>query len=378
MICLGKIIYSDKNVYGTFTLYEDHMEFKYKALGMGKAREYDFRYEEIVNFDFISSGTILYKFLHLVVNDGKEYDFYISKKVTDEWTNHLNELLKKESNSNKIETVKTSKQETVKTSKQEDERLNNDDNKNNKYDVNLFLPKGQCEATLIIGDTDLKVESSNEILFIPYTSIISLQKTSAGDIKVIANNNYSFVIRCDNSERLYNDLQEIKESVSHDISSKIKIEDVFGNDMIKAQVNQNKVKIIAVIAIVVAIFLMFRSCGGGGSDAASTISWDIRQQDMALGYGTKYSIGELLSTSCVEDEEDGKGRYIVRCEVSYYPKRNNGAIATDSKMNETIYAVFLRTGKDDFSRLYTSNANDSFKQHVCWGQDASKGVVCID
>ena len=374
---MGKIIYSDKNVYGTFTLYEDHMEFKYKALGMGKARDYDFRYEDIVHFNFISSGTIPYKFLHLIVNDGKEYDFYISKKVTDEWTNHLNELLKKESNSNKIETVKTSKQETIKTSKQEDERLNNNDNKNNKYDVNLFLPKGQCKATLIIGDTDLKIESSNEILFIPYTSIISLQKTSAGDIKVIANNNYSFVIRCDNIERLYNDLQDIKESVSHDISSKIKIEDVFGNDLIKAQGNQNKVKIIAVIAVVVAIVLMFRSCGGG-SDVASTISWDIQQQDMALGYGTKYNIGELLSTSCVEDEEDGNGRYIIRCQVSYYPKRNNGTIATDSKMNETIYAVYLKKTNKEFLRLYTSNVTDSFKENVCWGQAASKGISCFD
>ena len=121
---------------------------------------------------------------------------------------------------------------------------------------------------------------------------------------------------------------------------------------------------------------MFKSCGNNASSPASTIQWDIREMNAKLGYGTRYTIGEVISSSCHEEENDGNGRYIIRCNVEYYPKRNNGAIATDSKMNETIYAVFLRKDSDTFSRRYTSVITDSFKTKTCWGKAKSEGLFC--
>lgn len=102
---MKEIVYEDSNIYGKFVLYKDHLEFNYKALGMGKAEEYNIKYKEIKSFEFINSGTIPYKFLHIELISGETFNFYIKKKMVEEWEQHLNSLLnkKKQNTSSKEE-----------------------------------------------------------------------------------------------------------------------------------------------------------------------------------------------------------------------------------------------------------------------------------
>ncbi len=284
---MKEIVYEDSNIYGKFVLYRDYMKFDYKALGMGKAKEYIIKYNEVKSFEFTNSGTIPYKFLHIELISGENFNFYIKKKMVEEWEEHLNSLLSKN---------------------------------------NLSEPLKK------------KVRKSS------------------------------------NDEKESDDLMILKDNKKPDNVSEP--QEVITNVPTKGQNNSNMTKVIIFIAIIIGMVIIINSCVNSADSPASTITWDIRQMDATLGYGTKYEIGEIINVSCKEEENDSQGRYIVRCNLEYYPKRNSGAIATDSKMHETIYAVMLRKDKEHFSRLYTSSITDSFKAKVCWGKDKSEGITC--
>ncbi len=246
-----------------------------------------------------------------------------------------------------------------------------------KYNGTVFLPRGQTNCDVTLNKDNLTIESGSEILIIPYNSIIRLELTDNNDIKILSNNNNNFVIRCKNIDVLYRELKKSKSNSTYESSSNVKVQDVFGNDVIKVNTqNGSGVKILVIISIIIGIIFMFKSCVNSSDSPANTIQWDIRDMGAKLGYGTRYTIGEVISASCHEEENDGNGRYIIRCNVQYYPKRNNGAIATDSKMDETIYAVFLRKDNNNFSRRYTSIITDSFKTKTCWGKAKSEGLFC--
>ena len=135
---------------------------------------------------------------------------------------------------------------------------------------------------------------------------------------------------------------------------------------------------IGVICLTIFIIYGFSlSCSNMGKDPVSTIQWDIRKVNAsAWGYSTRYAIGEVESVSCNVQENDGNGRYILKCSVTYYPKNGFGATLTTSKMTETIYAIFMRNTQDNFSRLYTSSITSNFKTQHCWGKDKSRGLFC--
>lgn len=135
-------------------------------------------------------------------------------------------------------------------------------------------------------------------------------------------------------------------------------------------------KIGGIGLILLIIVYLTWSCSNMGKDPVSTIQWDIRKLNSVLGYGTKYVIGEVERVSCSEQENDGKGRYVIRCSITYYPKTASGATLTISKMTENIYAIFMRNSSDNFSRVYTSFVSNSFKNKHCWGMDKSKGLFC--
>lgn len=270
--------------------------------------------------------------------------------------------------------VSSNKDNTV-ISKTKENGISITNNPNNKYNITIFLPNGKAECDLSIRDDRIAIEQSSEILFIPYTSIIKLELTDNDDIKIYSNFNNNFIIRCNNNRELYDKLKKMKDKVKYESNAKIVVQDMFGKDILKEQ-NTKKITKYAIITSIVVVLVILFGNRVNTDDPASTVASDIRKGNATLGYGTKYVIGEVISASCSEEENDGNGRYIIKCSVRYYPKRNNGSIATDSMMNETIYAIYLRNSKDNYSRLYTSNASETFKTKTCWGEDKSKGIVC--
>ena len=133
----------------------------------------------------------------------------------------------------------------------------------------------------------------------------------------------------------------------------------------------NPVWIYVIIGAIIFFVFLIDSSGPAG-----TIASDIRGGNAYYGYATRYEIGQVEKVSCSEKEKDGEGRFIIKCNVTYYPKRVNGTIAMDSKSSETIYAVYLKQEGKKFLRYYTSYADSSFKSKVCWGKAASAGIQC--
>ncbi len=252
-------------------------------------------------------------------------------------------------------------------------------NKNSKsYKAIVFLPNGQGECTLSLNSKNIVIDDEVNTLRIPISSIIRIILEDNNNIKVLSNNNKNIVIKSNKYKEIYDELKSIKKNIKHDTNATITIKDAFGNDLVRSENKQNKtsgIKLIVIVFVIIGLISLFISWVNG-DNPKGTIEWDIRQNQSILGYGTKYEVGEVTSVNCREQDSDGKGRYILKCDISYYPKRKNGTTAMDSKMNETIYAIYMRSDKDNFSRFYTSYVTDSFKQKSCWGLDKSKGITC--
>ena len=259
----------------------------------------------------------------------------------------------------------------------EEEKI--ESNKNSKsYKAIVFLPNGQGECTLSLNSKNIVIDDGVNTLRIPVSSIIRIILEDNNNIKVLSNNNKNIVIKSNKYKEIYNELKSIKKNTKHDTNATITIKDAFGNDLVQSENKQNKssgIKLIVIVFVIIGLISLFISWING-DNPKGTIEWDIRQNQSILGYGTKYEVGEVTSVNCREQDNDGKGRYILKCDISYYPKRKNGTTAMDSKMNETIYAIYMRSDKDNFSRFYTSYVTDSFKQKSCWGLDKSKGITC--
>lgn len=185
---------------------------------------------------------------------------------------------------------------------------------------------------------------------------------------------------------LENDDDTKKETKGNNMKGKSsktnKIEDKnSGNESVKTtntpkKASYDKSGLLIILIIVIVSVIFYFVIMNISNSPTSVIESDIRKLKASLGYSTTYTIGEVERVSCSEEENDGNGRYIIRCNVTYYPKRNNGTIAQDSKMQETIYAAYIKENGDNYSRLYTKNVNNYFKTKVCWGKDKSAGLIC--
>lgn len=312
-------------------------------------------YTNIEDYKYTENNELIF---HLL----KSNDIVIKCKLNEELRAKLDEIVSQPMAQEHDKSISVKNTEKTATAK--------------RYNGVVFLPRGQANCDITLKNENITIESGSEILIIPYNSIIRLELTDNEDIKICSNNNNNFVIRCEDGDVLYKELKKSKSNSTYESSSNIKVQDVFGNDILKANNNKNIIKLVLGVAVIVVPIMMFISWINKGNSPADTIAWDVRQMDNVLGYGTRYVIGDLIGVTCNEEEDDGQGRYIVKCNVQYYPKRNNGAIATDSKMNDTIYAVFLRESDKVFYRKYNSAMNDTFKQKSCWGEDKSKGLFC--
>lgn len=76
----NNIIFIENNLYGKYVLYDDHMECAYRTFGFGSFKEYYVKYDDIIGFDMLFSGTIPYKYFHIEVKNGPILDFYTRSK----------------------------------------------------------------------------------------------------------------------------------------------------------------------------------------------------------------------------------------------------------------------------------------------------------
>lgn len=284
---MSKIIYSDKNSYGVFNLYEDHMEFSYKALGMGNAKDYYFDYEDIVKFEFISSGTMLYKFLHLILKDGKEYDFYISKKVTDEWSTHLNKLL-----NNKKDDTNTERTKEKKSKSYNVEVIHY----NGKYSIPL-------ETRLYLEPTAIRLDRKTEVINIPYNAILNLAEDH-NKIIIMCNHGKKYVItETDYVDEIMKCIQDSMDEVDYDKNAAIEVADALGNVTYNSKKSNRKIT-IAICVIVAICLICFTSCTITSSNQETKAKECIAKiyPEDADQYSCKYShIGKLVNC------EDGTG-----------------------------------------------------------------------
>ena len=77
-------------------------------------------------------------------------------------------------------------------------------------------------------------------------------------------------------------------------------------------------------------------------------------------------------------ENDGKGRYLVQCDVIYNPTTGSSYSTDVTKENTvTVMAVFINNGNGTFSKKYERKAyTDLLKTNSCWGKDKSYGLKC--
>ena len=314
-------------------------------------------YEDIENITY-NNNTLK------ISENGNEHVIYCSEEVYN--------AIKSRCDYNDIDFEESMQAETVLESEKENiEKLK-------KYKALVLLPDGQSECNLSFTTKDLVIDDGIDTLRIPISAIIRVILEDNNNIKVLSNGNKNIIIKSDKYKEIHSELKKLKVKIPHNNSSSITVKDAFGNDLMQIENTKRKsssLKILFImIAIIGAISLFISRINR--DNPASTIAWDIKQNQSILGYGTRYDVGEVESAVCEEQDSDGNGRYIIRCNIVYYPKRRNGTTAMDSKMNETIYAVYMRNSKDNFSRYYTSFISDSFKQNSCWGMDKAEGITC--
>ena len=144
---------------------------------------------------------------------------------------------------------------------------------------------------------------------------------------------------------------------------------------------------IAIGLLIGIIYGAITSSGGGGSDsseAVRNISSDLKSNPTQLSNIiftlSDFQIngsGKVLKTDCKIIESDGKGRYLVQCDVRYNPKDRNNNTDVTKENTVTVMAVFINNGNGTFSKKYERKAyTSSLKTSSCWGKDKSYGLKC--
>ena len=96
------------------------------------------------------------------------------------------------------------------------------------------------------------------------------------------------------------------------------------------------------ISVILLIIFSTTACSSQ-SDYAFNIELNLKKNgESTLSTLTKYTIGEIDDVYCTDVENNGS-KYIIKCDVEYYPQRYNGTTALDSKYEETIYASYCKT-----------------------------------
>lgn len=227
--------------------------------------------------------------------------------------NFLQDKLDSIINDNSIQEEKTKPKEVVETNN----RINN------KYNAVVFLANGQVNADVSLTNSDVLVDDGGEVLNIPISSIIRLSLEENGNIKIYSNNNSNLVIKCENSQELYDRIKKLKSKTTYKTTSNVGVKDVFGNDVLKAQKKKNNTMLIVYGIIAVVVFFIFISSISTGSTQEKRAEECIAKifPTNASSYKCKYShIGRLVNCENgllhlqLYESDDGK-RFIVRGEV---------------------------------------------------------------
>lgn len=147
--------------------------------------------------------------------------------------------------------------------------------------------------------------------------------------------------------------------------------------------------IITVGIIIVAIIMYIISLSGTQEDFKTRALNSIESEIMSgsdrivrANYrGNDQSwIGKVVefNTCGLENEEDGYGRYLVRCKFNYNP-RVNGSIDLTKESIGDIYVVFMAgEGDNYYSSIGTGGTAylSELKKSTCWGMESSYKLDC--
>lgn len=87
-----KLIYQEKNLNGSFEVYESYMKVVYPNSGLNK-KEYIIDFSDIYTIEIATDYIpLVFKNLHITLNDETMYNFCISKKKVNEWNEIINHI----------------------------------------------------------------------------------------------------------------------------------------------------------------------------------------------------------------------------------------------------------------------------------------------
>lgn len=134
-----------------------------------------------------------------------------------------------------------------------------------------------------------------------------------------------------------------------------------------------------IFVLILFVILGILDSDSSSSNYANQAQKEVRNilsSGIIFGY-TSYVVGEVYHVSCVDYEQDGRGRHLIQCTAEYYPKRNNGLTALDSRRAETIYGIGMKLSNGiDINYKYLYVGLEEFKKENCWNQDKSMKLSC--
>lgn len=117
------------------------------------------------------------------------------------------------------------------------------------------------------------------------------------------------------------------------------------------------------------------------TSAKEEIEYLIEEKGSSLFLYSDYSIGKITSVNCEneENETDGKGRYLMRCEYTYNPKNRAGSTMLDREETSDVYAIYMDVGNDKYNYDFGHAGTvfiDEFKEENCWGKSKDLKLNC--
>lgn len=127
-----KMIYQEKNIYGTFEVYSDRMEILYSFWGsFGKKKSYIIKYYDVnsISVDAAAAAKVIQ--LYIKLNNGEEHYFYVNKSQKEKWNevvDYINTKKPKMSSKQKIEKEENEDTKEVLNNKVNDNTPNTNNN----------------------------------------------------------------------------------------------------------------------------------------------------------------------------------------------------------------------------------------------------------
>lgn len=148
--------------------------------------------------------------------------------------------------------------------------------------------------------------------------------------------------------------------------------------------NKKTVIIIVCSVLLIAFILIIVGVNDGFSGIPSKVEKRVRDSiDNAYykhgGFVTDYIMETIDDLDCDIIDKDGKGRYLLECNIHYWPYVPDGYVKEGLKY-ESFYAIYLEVedeneGTEDliiFNKLNTPG----FKLSSCWEESALKQLGC--